>query len=396
VDGTHRRLLRLLSLAVLFEGYGRSLVVITLPYVGADLGATSAELSYALALISVGSLGVLLLGPIADRFGRRRLLLASVGLLALLGGGTSSATTIASLIAWQAAARMFQEGALFAAAVITAEEMPAQSRGAAQGIVGTINSMGAGLGAMLLATIAWWPGGWRGLCVVSLVPFTFLPFLRRTLPESRRWLEQQRGIRQALPALYRGRLLVAGVVTFLAMSYDIAGFAFSSYVPINEYGWSPASVSALIVIAGGLGLPGWWLGGRLADRRGRRVAATCFFLGLTAAELAFYLLGPHALWPAFAAMVFCQGGKITVLRSWATELFPTNFRGSASGWLSAAGTLGGIAGLGLAGALVPVLGGIGPALAAISGAGVLATLVALRWLPETMGLELEASAPDLA
>src|SRR5262249_57444497 len=89
VDGTHRRLLRLVSLAVLFEGFGRSLVVITLPYVGADLHATPAELSYALALISVGSLGVLLLGPIADRFGRPPLLLPSLRLLPLLRPATS-------------------------------------------------------------------------------------------------------------------------------------------------------------------------------------------------------------------------------------------------------------------------------------------------------------------
>jgi len=394
-DG-HRKLLRLLSLALLFEGYGRSLLVITLPYVGTDLGATPAQLSYALALVGVGSLGVLLLGPLADRFGRRRLLLASLTLLSVLGAGTAFARSVASLIAWQAAARMFQEGALFAGAVIVAEEMPAASRGSAQGIVGMVNSMGAGLCAMLLATIALWPGGWRGLCLVSLAPLGFLPFLRRTLPESRRWLERERGARQPLPALYRGRLLASAAVTFLAMSYDIAGFAFSTYLPIHQYGWSPATASALIVIAGGLGLPGWWLGGWLADRRGRRTAAAVFFLGLTLALLAFYLLGPAALSPAFAAMVFCQGGKITVLRTWATELFPTNFRGSASGWLAAAGTLGGIAGLALAGVLEPLVGGIGPAIAVISSAGVLATAVALRWLPETMGLELEASAPEIA
>jgi MFS family permease len=396
VHDAHRKLLRLLSLALLFEGYGRSLLVITLPYVGTDLGATPAQLSYALALISVGSLGVLLLGPVADRFGRRRLLLASLTLFSLLGVGTALARTVPSLIAWQAAARMFQEGALFSGAVIIAEEMPAQSRGAAQGIVGMINSMGAGLCAMMLATIALWPGGWRGLCLVSLVPLGFLPFLRRTLPESRRWLERQRGARQPFPAVYRGRLLAAAVVTFVAMSYDIAGFAFSTYLPIHQYGWSPAAASGLIVIAGGLGLPGWWLGGWLADRHGRRTAAAAFFLGLTLAELTFYLLGPGALWAGFAGMVFCQGGKITVLRSWATELFPTNFRGSASAWLAAAGTLGGMTGLGLVGVLEPVLGGIGPALAVISAAGVIATVVALWWLPETMGLELEASAPEIA
>jgi MFS family permease len=394
-DG-HHKLLRLLSLALLFEGYGRSFMVITLPYIGSDLGATSAQLSYALALVSVGSFGVLLLGPMADRFGRRRLLLASVTLLSVLGASTAFTRSVASLIALQATARMFQEGALFAGAVIIAEEVPAESRGAAQGIVGMINSMGAGLCAMLLATITLWPGGWRALCLVSLVPLGFLPFLRRTLPESRRWLERQRGVHQALPAVYRDRLLASGVVTFMAMSYDIAGFAFSTYLPIHQYGWSPAAASGLIVIAGGLGLPGWWLGGWLADRRGRRTAAAVFFLGLTFAELAFYLLGPGALWPAFAAMVFCQGGKITVLRSWATELFPTNFRGSASAWLASAGTLGGMAGLGLAGVLEPVLGGIAPALAVFSAAGVIAAAVALWWLPETMGLELEASAPEIA
>jgi putative MFS transporter len=191
-------------------------------------------------------------------------------------------------------------------------------------------------------------------------------------------------------------MVAAFVVCFLAMSYNVAGFAFATYVPITSYGWTPGMVSAMFIVAGGLGLPGWWLGGRLADRRGRRLAAAVFFLGLTVSEVAFYLGGSAALWPAFGAMVFCQGGQITVLRSWATELFPTNFRGAATGWLTVAGTLGGMAGLALAGALEHALGGIAPALALIASAGVAATIAAQLWLPETRGLELEAIAPEVA
>jgi len=373
VDRSDRRLLRLLGLSIFFEGYGRSLIVVTLSYVGRDLGAAPAELSWALAFVSVGSLGVLVLGPIADRFGRRRLVLASVGLLALFGAGTAMARTLAALVVWQAAARMFQEGALFTSAVIAAEEMPAAHRGTAQGLLGTVNALGSGFGALLLSTIDRWPGGWRGLCLVSLTPLVLLPFLRRAMPESRRWLAHTERARQLPPPAYRGRMAATFVVAFLAMSYDIAGFSFATYVPITRYGWSPGMVSAMFIVAGGLGLPGWWLGGRLADRRGRRVAATVFFLGLSVAEVAFYLGGPAALWPAFAAMVFCQGGKITVLRSWATELFPTNFRGAAAGWLTVAGTLGGMAGLALTGGLERALG-LGPALALIASAGVAATL----------------------
>jgi MFS family permease len=394
VDGTHRRLLWLLGVAICFEGYGRALVAVALPYVGRDLGAEPAALSYALSLIGVGSLGVLALGPLADRFGRRALLLACVLLLAVLGALTASAGSLAVLVAWQAGARMFQEGALFAAAVIAAEEMPARHRGAAQGLLGTANSLGAGLAAFLFGAIDRWPMGWRGLCLVSLVPLIVLPFLAPALPESRRWLARRAPELRFPPPAYRRRLAAASAVGFLAMSYDFAGFSFATYFPIVRYGWSPAAVSAMFIVAGGVGLPGWWLGGRLADRHGRRLAAILFFVGLAIAEAAFYLGGPDALWPAFAAMVFCQGGKITVLRSWATELFPTSFRGAAAAWMAASGTTGGMAGLALAGRLESVAGGIAPALAFLSGAGVVAAIAAWAWLPETRGLELESIAPE--
>jgi MFS family permease len=394
MDAGHRRLLWLLGLAIFFEGYGRSFVVITLSYVGRDLDAAPASLSYALALISAGSLGVLVLGPLADRFGRRRLLLASVLLYSLLAAATASAAALPVLVAWQAAARMFQEGALFAAAVIAAEEMPAAKRAEAHGLLGTANSLGSGLVGILLAAIERVPGGWRTLCLVSLVPLLALPLLARAIPESERWRTRSPRTSTWLPREYRGRLIAVLAVVFLGMSYDVAGFAFATYVPISQYGWSPAAASALIVVAGGVGLPGWWVGGQLADRYGRRSVAILFMLGLTLAELAFYLGGPAAAFPAFAVMVFCQGGKITIFRAWATELFPTSFRGAAAGWLSAGGMLGGMAGLAVAGALERQLGGIRPALAVVSAAGVAAAVVAWTWLPETRGLELEASAPE--
>jgi len=395
VDASDRRLLWLLGLAIFYEGYGRAVIGVALPFVGDDLHATAAELSYALALVSIGSLAVLILGPLADRIGRRRLLLGSVALLALFGAATASARTLTGLVLWQGAARAFQEGALFAATVIAAEEMPAERRGTAHGLLGTVNTGGAGFPAFLLAGIAWSPGGWRGLCLVSLLPVTFLPFLRRALPESRRWAAQREPSRR-LPRPYRRRLLAALAVTFLAMSYDVAAFTFASYVPVAEYHWSPAAVSALFIGAGGIGLPGWWVGGTLADRYGRRVAAGIFFIGLTIAEVAFFLGGSRALWPAFAAMVFCQGGKTTVVRAWATELFPTSIRGAAAGWITAAGMVGGTCGLTLAGALAPMVGGIAPALAVIASAGVLAAVAAFLWLPETKGHELEVIAPEMA
>src|SRR5438093_12878847 len=142
--------------------------------IGRDLGVPDTELSFALAFISAGALGVLVLGHLIDRFGRRRLLLACVLLYSLLGAATATAGTLLALVAWQAAARMFQEGALSAAVVIAVEETPAARRGLARGILGLANPIRSGLGALLLAVIEFFPGGWRGLSVVSPLP----PLLR--------------------------------------------------------------------------------------------------------------------------------------------------------------------------------------------------------------------------
>src|SRR5262249_62098956 len=114
---------------------------------------------------------------------------------------------------------------------------------------------------------------------------------------------------------------------------------------------------------------------------------------LTGAETVFFRLGASGLWTGFGTMVFFQSGKTAILRAWMTELFPTAWRASASSWLSAAATLGGISGLALAGALAPRVGGIGRALALVAVAALLAAAGSVL-LPQTRGLELEALAPE--
>src|SRR5437762_5500221 len=99
LDAQHRRLLGLLGLAIFFEGYGRSVVSVLLRPIGEDLAVPGPQLSYALAAISAGALGVLLLGHLTDRFGRRRLLLGCVLVYSLLGAATATATTLAALVA---------------------------------------------------------------------------------------------------------------------------------------------------------------------------------------------------------------------------------------------------------------------------------------------------------
>jgi MFS family permease len=388
VDRSQRRLLVLLGVTLAFEGYGRSVLPIALHEVGESLDVDAATLSYALAWIAAGAFGIVVLGPLTDRFGRRRLLLAGLAGYSLFGAATAGVRVVGALVGAQMVARAFQEATLSGAAVIAAEEMPAARRGRAQGLLGVANNVGAGFAAFLFAFVRFLPGGWRSLFAFTAVPLLALPVLAREVPESTRWLARPRAAPRSVRR-YGGRLAVMLVVLFLGTAYDVAAFAFATYFPMTRYAWSPARASAMIVVAGGAGLPGWWLSGVLADTFGRRATAVAFLIGLTVAELAFFLGGEACLWPGFAFMNVCQGGKTIALRAWTTELFPTEVRATTAAWASAAATAGGMAGFLAVGALTTATGALAPALATIAATGVAAAAICTA-LPETRGLELEA------
>src|SRR5438128_2478674 len=99
-------------------------------------------------------------------------------------------------------------------------------------VLGVVTSIGSALAAFLLGFIGLFPGGWRGLCLLSLCPVGLIPFLPGAIPESRRWTLRAPRCRQLLPRAYRGRMLAGLAVFFLGMSYDVAGFAFTAFWPM--------------------------------------------------------------------------------------------------------------------------------------------------------------------
>jgi len=74
----NRKLLLLLSTATFFEGYDRFIVTLALPYIAHDLGASEGVLGWSLSVIRGGALLAIVLCLMADRVGRRGVLLWTV------------------------------------------------------------------------------------------------------------------------------------------------------------------------------------------------------------------------------------------------------------------------------------------------------------------------------
>jgi MFS family permease len=106
------------------------------------------------------------------------------------------------------------------------------------------------------------------------------------------------------------------------------------------------------------------------------------YSGTAAAAITGYLLA------IFASSVYAPA-----MGALSTELFPTSVRATVAGWLSVGGVIGAVCGLVAFGLLVTALDNF-PVAAILVAVPVVALCPLYARLPETLGMELEESAPD--
>lgn len=137
-----------LSAVFLFEMLDNSLLNVALPTIGRELGAGTASLQWVTSSYSVVFGGLMItLSALADRVGRRRIMLAGLGLLALAGLAAAAVTTVQQLIAVRAvmgvAAAMTTPGSLSLAFRLFDDQ---QLRMRAMSLISTVGLAGLALG----------------------------------------------------------------------------------------------------------------------------------------------------------------------------------------------------------------------------------------------------------
>jgi MFS transporter, DHA1 family, multidrug resistance protein len=217
-----------------------------LPQLAQELAApmSASQLTMSALILAFG-LSQLVWGPLADRFGRRPVLLCSLSLLVLASVGATLASHIGWLVFWRAA-----QGATMAAAVVCSRAMVRDLYEPHQGArVMSLGLSGLGvlaIGAPLLGGVLATASGWRSaLAAVTVFAFAVLFFVWRTLPET---------LAQRDPRALHGPTLLANAATVLRhptfrawallISATYGGLftllAASSFVYIEVLGLSPA------------------------------------------------------------------------------------------------------------------------------------------------------------
>jgi len=397
------RLLGLLGTAELFDHYDIGILTLALVQIQAGLAIAEGEVGEVVSLIRLGAIPALLAGVLADRFGRRRLLLATILGFTAATFATAFVQTPAQFAAVQMLARacLYAETAL--AVVVLAEELSAAGRGWGIGVLGALGTLGHGVAAIAFAFVDVLPFGWRALYALGVLPLLAVAWLRRSLPETQRF-ERERARRAgsseslrpllALLRAYPGRLATLLAALAPLEFAAIVAVTFMAKTLQEQHGYAPGQVTLLYVTGGALAIVGNILAGSWSDRFGRRgtICALLFVVG--GAAFGFYRAESWIVAPLWILMVFATQGLEVLFKALGSELFPTSYRSTASSVRAMVGTLAGSLGLWLESQLYPIAGSHALAITWMLPTLVLPLLVVVLRVPETATRELEQIAPE--
>ncbi|MEU6309093.1 MFS transporter [Streptomyces chartreusis] len=372
-------------LAVLFDGLDMFIYGSVLPHMLAEkaLGLTPDKAGDLGSYATFGMLvGALTAGTVADRIGRRKLMVACVALFSLASALCATAGSVEVFGLGRTLAGIGLGGLLPTAISMVCDYAP-RGRGALTiGMLMTAHHAGG----ILSAYVALWvvePLGWRAAFWFCVLPLLFVPVLVRFLPESLSFLvakgrtEQARALAgryevelpaapadkqaagdrwNALANLFRGgewtQTLLYWLASFggLLLVYGVA-----TWLPtlMRSEGYNLGSALTFVVLFNLGGIVGMLVAGRASDRFGApRISAIWF--ALTAAGV--FLLSVHmplalTFTVVFLTGVFLNSAQTMIYATVSIGSRPEN-RATAVGWTSGMGRFGAVFGPWLGGQLL--------------------------------------------
>ena len=368
-------------LVVLFDGFDLTIAGVALPKIAEFLHSKPSALGLALAAGQIGPvIGAFVLGTLADRFGRKSMLLISGLIFAVFTGLTVTITSVEHLALYRFLAGVGLGGAVPNALTFGSEYAPTRLRAT------LITTMYAGVpaGAMIGGLSAAWliPHlGWQSLFVLgAAVPIVICLIMAAFLPESLEFLVRQgkdkirvrKIVSRISPALGNdkevefvsgGKKLPGVPVKHLFMEGRAATtivwwviVILATYMVWILVSWATTLLhkSGATVLQYSLGFAAIMLGnivaavfiGRLMDKVNPfRVLQIGFILAFLALTTFGFAAGSHSLLVIVAASFICglfiNGAQAGALAA-ATTAYPPAIRGTGIGWAYAIAKMGGV------------------------------------------------------
>jgi SHS family lactate transporter-like MFS transporter len=319
------------------------ILILCAPAIAAEFHTKpSAVMGAVFLTLAFRPVGAVLFGVLADRYGRRPVLMMNILSFSVIELACGFAPSLTVLMVLRALFGLAMGGEWGVGAALVFETLPKGGRGSFSGIL----QEGYALGSMLAAgafALFFHSIGWRGLFILGATPALLVLYVRMRVNESPVWLEgkKQRLARAAGAVRPAGQpSLLAFLPTFLFLILLMTAFMSFSHGTQDVYPTflltqarlSPATVGLIGVLYGFGSLAGGFVFGTLSEKWGRKRAIIAAAL-LSIPVIPLYAYGHSALSLGVGAvlMQFMVQGAWGVVPAYLTELSPAPVRATAPG-----------------------------------------------------------------
>ncbi|WEL55560.1 aromatic acid/H+ symport family MFS transporter [Pseudomonas kermanshahensis] len=378
----HYTLLFWCSFIMLFDGYDLVIYGSVVPRLMEEWALTPVVAGWMGSAALFGMMfGAVVVGPQADRLGRRKVIIGSMALASLCALGTAFTWDAPSFALLRFITGVGLGGAIPNIVALMNDLAPTSRRSSLTTIMLSFYSIGAMISALVAMLII--PRfGWEATFIIGGVPLLFLPWLARQLPESLHYLlEKDPAAASALlkridpqvdistvsfaapvrtsSAAPLSRLFAEGRgvgTVFLWLGFGMCMlmvYGLNTWLPkIMVAGGFELGSSLMFLVILNIGATAGALGGGwLADRWGCKPTLMLFFL---LAVVSLCTLGVKPGPVLLNIMLLIAGattiGTLAVIHAFAAQQYPSEIRSTGVSWCSAIGRFGGVAG--------PTLGGL--------------------------------------
>jgi MFS transporter, SHS family, lactate transporter len=289
--------------------------------------------------------GALVFGWLAEKYGRRPILMINVVSYSAVQLATAFAPNLATLLALRAVFGFAMGGEWGVGAALALETLPARGRGFFSGLLQEGYVIGYLLASLLFA-VAFVHVGWRGMFVISAASALLVLYIRYGVQESPAWLagsSPQRAsaaavwaaARQYFPTLLYLVLLMACFNAFSHGSQDL----YPTFLQ-KQHGFSAQATGTITIIMNVGALLGGICFGALSERLGRRRAIVlAAILALPMIPLWAYSHTAVMLAVGSFLMQFMVQGAWGIVPAHLNELSPPSVRAILPGFAYQLGNL---------------------------------------------------------
>jgi len=319
--------------------------VLCLNAISADFHTSVQAVAQGIALtLAMRPVGAVVFGWLAEKYGRRPVLMLNVLSYSLLELASAFAPDLTTLLVLRALFGFAMGGEWGVGAALAFETLPAKGRGFFSGLLQEGYVLGFLL-ASLVSRFAFEHVGWRGMFVIGAAPALLVFYIRRNVGESPAWLagnikrvsaaDLSAAVKSNLGLFLYMVLLMACFNAFSHGSQDL----YKSFL-LKQHGFATSTADTLIIVMNVGALLGGICFGALSERLGRkRAIVLAALLALPMIPLWAFAQTPLLLALGGFLMQFMVQGAWGIVPAHLNELSPPSVRAILPGFAYQLGNL---------------------------------------------------------